>query len=57
MATNFSDWARANDIFHQAIGLPVPQQVAFIARETRPTGVGPESPAVKLPSAATLAGS
>src|SRR5262245_28782902 len=33
MVTNSSRWARANDIFHQAIGLPEPQRVAFIARE------------------------
>ena len=36
---------------------PPPREVAFIARETRPTGVGPLIPAVKLPSAAILAGS
>ena len=36
---------------------PPPGEVAFIARETRPTGMGSLITAVKLPSAAVLAGS
>ena len=36
---------------------PPPGEVEFIAHETRPAGVGSLIPAVKLPSAAILAGS
>ena len=36
---------------------PPPGEVAVIARDTRPTGVGALIPAVKLPSEAILAGS